>query len=335
MRAATLLTGFLGAGKSTLLQQLVPVLRRLEHGRDVHVLNNELAAASVPEGPEGGTIYEGGGCVCCDLRDTLLDRLRDLPGLVVLETTGLALPQPIAQLLEDDASKMTDGPKLRLDCVITVVDAVLVPQQLRQTTRDEVCAQLALADAVLVSKVDLVDPAKALDLIAPLHATRAFAMVRGEPVGAQLEEVLAEARRHRPPPGQVPAQAHRLWRDGLCAGVLVGPYPLRRFAAELERDALEEWLRGLLRCPPGDGAAVFRLKGVVSLAGSENRHVVQGFGEMLEITEWDGWGGEHRLNKLVLIGQRLDLQAVQAQFKELLAEQAPQAIFTLTRQGQD
>ena len=159
---ATILTGFLGAGKTTLLKRLLSEA----HGQKIAVIENEFGEENidteilVTESKEQ-IIQMSNGCICCTIREDLRETLQLLAakrrkGLlefdrVVIETTGLADPGPVAQtfFMDEEISE-----SYLLDSIITLVDAVHAPQQLNQ--RQEARRQVGFADQIFLSKTDLV-----------------------------------------------------------------------------------------------------------------------------------------------------------------------------------
>ena len=159
---ATILTGFLGAGKTTLLKRLL----KEAHGQKIAVIENEFGEENidndilVTESKEQ-IIQMSNGCICCTIREDLRETLQLLAakrrkGLlefdrVVIETTGLADPGPVAQtfFMDEEISE-----SYLLDSIVTLVDAVHAPQQLNQ--RQEARRQVGFADQIFLSKTDLV-----------------------------------------------------------------------------------------------------------------------------------------------------------------------------------
>src|SRR5262245_51742707 len=161
----TVLTGFLGAGKTTLLNHILTA----QHGKRVAVIENEFGEIGVDGdlvvNAEEELFETNNGCICCKVRGDLIRILGNLMkrrqrfDYVLIETTGLADPGPVAQtfFVDDEMQR-----RLRLDGIVTVVDSYHVWQHLE--TSPEVKEQLAFADVVLLNKTDLV-PADKLDAL--------------------------------------------------------------------------------------------------------------------------------------------------------------------------
>ncbi|TSE24454.1 putative GTP-binding protein YjiA [Tepidimonas sediminis] len=170
MIPATILTGFLGAGKTTLLKRILTEA----HGQRIAVIENEFGAENIDNDilvadTEEQIVQMSNGCVCCTIREDLRSTLSLLAakrrkGLlafdrVIIETTGLADPGPVAQtfFMDDEVAET-----YLLDAIVTLVDARHAPQQLDE--RQEARRQVGFADQIFVSKADLVS-AEELDAL--------------------------------------------------------------------------------------------------------------------------------------------------------------------------
>jgi G3E family GTPase len=163
----TVLTGYLGAGKTTLLNRILTE----EHGKRYAVIVNEFGEIGIDNdlvvGADEEVFEMNNGCICCTVRG---DLIRIIAGLmkrkgkfdaIIVETTGLADPAPVAQtfFVDDDVQRKT-----KLDAVVTVVDAKHVPAAPEGRARPN---QIAFADVILLNKTDLVTPA-----LVPCRSTR-------------------------------------------------------------------------------------------------------------------------------------------------------------------
>ncbi len=150
----TILSGFLGSGKTTLLN----VLLRAPHGRKLAVIVNEFGAVGIDGAlvPQGERFVElDNGCLCCALNEDLVATLEDIAGKggidhVVIETTGLADPLPVAWT----CSRPSLSQHMRVDAIVTVVDALSVNRALEESL--EARMQVQRADILLLNKLDLV-----------------------------------------------------------------------------------------------------------------------------------------------------------------------------------
>ena len=170
----TVLTGYLGAGKTTLLNRILTE----NHGKKYAVIVNEFGEIGIDNDlivESDEEIYEmNNGCVCCTVRGDLIRVVEGLmrrPGrfdAILVETTGLADPVPVAQtfFMDDDVRSKT-----RLDAVVALVDAKHLPLRLKDSREAE--DQIAFADVVILNKTDLVTPEELRDVLA-MEASQYF-----------------------------------------------------------------------------------------------------------------------------------------------------------------
>ena len=188
----TVLTGFLGSGKTTLLNRILTE----EHGKRIAVIENEFGEVGVDQelviGAEEEIFEMNNGCICCTVRGDLIRILgnlmkrRDRFDYILVETTGMADPGPVAQTFFVDDEMQT---KLRLDGIVTLIDARHVWQHIDDS--DEVKEQIAFADVILLNKVDLVTPEELDKLEARIRSMNAAAKVyRTQNAAAEIDTVL-------------------------------------------------------------------------------------------------------------------------------------------------
>ncbi|MBC7366416.1 MAG: GTP-binding protein [Undibacterium sp.] len=188
----TVLTGFLGAGKTTLLNRILTE----QHGKKLAVIENEFGEVGVDNQlviQSDEELFEmNNGCICCTVRGDLIrilgrlmKRKEPLDGILI-ETTGLANPGPVAQtFFTDDEMKAN----FRLDAIVTVVDAKHILQHLG--TDDESVKQLAFANVIILNKTDLVAPAELDALELRIRTINAVAKIhRAQNADVPLEHVL-------------------------------------------------------------------------------------------------------------------------------------------------
>ncbi|MEL0311633.1 MAG: GTP-binding protein, partial [Candidatus Poseidoniales archaeon] len=182
----TVLTGFLGSGKTTLLNH---ILSSTEHKMKFAVIENEFGDVGIDENilvesSEETIIEVMNGCICCTVRgdltetlDRMYDRVKDFDGIII-ETTGLADPAPVAQTFFVD-EKIID--RYELDGIITVVDAKHIIQHLDdekpEDVENESVEQLAFADRILLNKIDLVTSDELKQVEVRIKSINAFAPI--------------------------------------------------------------------------------------------------------------------------------------------------------------
>ncbi len=188
----TVLTGFLGSGKTTLLNRILTE----NHGKRVAVIENEFGEVGIDNalviGAEEEIFEMNNGCICCTVRGDLIRILgnlmkrKDRFDYIMIETTGLADPGPVAQTFFMDDEMQS---KLKLDAVVTLVDAKHIWQHLDDS--EEAREQIAFADVILLNKIDLV-PAGELDrLEARIRSINAAARIyRSQEAAVEMDKIL-------------------------------------------------------------------------------------------------------------------------------------------------
>lgn len=191
----TVLTGYLGAGKTTLLNRILSE----DHARKYAVIVNEFGEIGIDNDlivDSDEEIYEmNNGCVCCTVRGDLIRVVKNLmkrPGrfdAIIVETTGLADPAPVAQtfFMDDDVRSKT-----KLDAVVALVDAKHILLRLKDSSEAE--DQIAFADVIVLNKLDLVDAAEKVQLIAVIKKINPHATIHeAERADVDLEKVLGRS----------------------------------------------------------------------------------------------------------------------------------------------
>ena len=199
----TILTGFLGSGKTTLLNRILTE----EHGKRIAVIENEFGEVGIDQAlviNADEEVFEmSNGCICCTVRGDLirvlnnLNKRRDKFDYVLVETTGLADPGPVAQTFFMDDELRAE---YALDGIVTLVDAAHIEQQLGRS--DESTEQIAFADVLLLNKTDLVkdETLDSLEVSAPGHEPVWRRVVRSEMANVP-DRYCPRPRRLRPRPG--------------------------------------------------------------------------------------------------------------------------------------
>ena len=297
----TVISGFLGAGKTSLINRLVAARAGTER---IGVVVNEAGEIGLDGqllGDSSDDVVEiADGCVCCTSQGELLDaitRLHRAAGhldRIIVETSGLADPGPVIDAL----ASITHV--LRLDTMVTVVDAVHMIDQLDRVGSPEARQQLQLATHVVVSKVDLADDATIEEVRARTcklnPEAQIVAVARDElDTGLLLDRFAFAADDERAGSGH----AHHHDHDHLDVEIFS-----LELAGELDPGRFEGWLGGLLMLNAPD---IFRIKAILSLAGEPRRQIVHGvqtYVEQAPGSEWDEQ--EPRTSRIVVIGRNLE-----------------------------
>src|SRR5580704_3090119 len=188
----TVLTGYLGAGKTTLLNRILSE----PHGKKYAVIVNEFGEIGIDNdlvvGADEEVFEMNNGCICCTVRG---DLIRILDGLmrqkgkfdgIIVETTGLADPAPVAQTFFMDENV---GRKTKIDAVVTVADAKWLNERLKDAP--EAKNQIAFADVILINKTDLVSPDELSDVEARIRGINPYAKLhKSQRAKIPLNEVL-------------------------------------------------------------------------------------------------------------------------------------------------
>jgi len=310
----TVLTGYLGAGKTTLLNRILTY----EHGKKVAVIVNEFGEVGIDNQlvvDADEEIFEmNNGCICCTVRGDLiriignLMKRRDKFDHLVIETTGLADPAPVIQtfFVDDEVQEQT-----HLDAVVTVVDARHIWQHWEA---DEAIEQIAFADVILLNKTDLVSEQELVELeqrirsmnaIARIHRTRDAQIDMDALLGIRAFD-LTNALQIDPEFLNDTAHEH---------DETVGSVALVESGA-VDGGKLNQWLGELLR---NQGTDIFRMKGILNIAGEDCRFVFQGVHMLFDGRQDRPWKPtETRKNELVFIGRNLDQMDLAERFRACL-----------------
>jgi G3E family GTPase len=311
----TVLTGYLGAGKTTLLNQILTH----EHGKKIAVIVNEFGEVGIDNQlviSSDEEIFEmNNGCICCTVRGDLLRiitnlmRRRDKFDHLVIETTGLADPAPVIQtfFVDEDVQLQT-----HLDAVVTVVDAKHI--QLHWDA-EEAQEQIAFADRILINKTDLVTPIELDELERKIRNINAIAKIyRTQNALIDMDAVLGVggfdlSHALSIDPDFLGEEAHE-HDESVKSIALVS-------AGTIDNDKLTAWLSKLL---PTQGQNIFRMKGILTIQGQDQRFVLQGVHMILDARLDRAWRiDEERKNELVFIGRDLDEAQLRQDFLDCLA----------------
>ena len=308
----TVLTGYLGAGKTTLLNRILSE----PHGKKYAVIVNEFGEIGIDNdlvvGADEEVFEMNNGCICCTVRG---DLIRILDGLmkrkgrfdaIIVETTGLADPAPVAQtfFMDQDVSDTA-----RLDAVVTVADAKWLSDRLRDAP--EAKNQIAFADVIILNKTDLVSAAeldaveeriRAINPYARLHRTQNCAVPITEVLGRnafdldriiELEPDFLEEGHH-----------HHHDKDMQSLSM--------RIDGEVDPERFMPWISDLTQ---REGRNILRCKGIVAFPNEPKRFVFQGVHMILDGDVQQDWKpGEKRQSRVVFIGRDLDENAIREGF---------------------
>jgi len=343
----TVLTGYLGAGKTTLLNRILSE----PHGKKYAVIVNEFGEVGIDNdlivGADEEIFEMNNGCICCTVRGDLIrvisglmKRAQNFDGILI-ETTGLADPGPVAQtfFVDEDVAK-----RAKLDSIVTVVDAKHLPQRLKDSNEAE--EQIAFADVILLNKTDLVSKEELKKVEHAIRRINAFAkIVYTERCKVELDQVLGlgsfdlnEILKHEP--DFLGAQGHDHGHDHhhnhdhahgedchdhechnpehhheqhdhqhdstITSVSLTAEKPI-------DSSKFENWM-GDLRA--NKGPDLLRYKGILDIAGSNQRLVIQGVHMMMEGSNLAEWKvGVKRQSRLVFIGRKLDEKQLREGFR--------------------
>ncbi|MCB8875426.1 CobW family GTP-binding protein [Acidisoma silvae] len=299
----TVLTGYLGAGKTTLLNRILTE----NHGKKYAVIVNEFGELGVDNDlvvDADEEVFEmNNGCICCTVRG---DLIRILAGLmkrrtkfdgIIIETTGLANPAPVAQTFFVDEGVKA---KARLDAIVTVVDALNLPARLADSA--EAAAQIAFADVILLNKIDLVTTAELVAVEARIRAINAIApIIRSEKSSVAIEAVLERKafdlnRILALDPDFLDSDEHEHNEEISSMSFTV--------SRPIDPQKFNGWIGALLNAK---GADLLRTKGILDYQGEDRRFAFQAV-HMIADGDFIGpWkDGEKRQSRIVFIGRDLN-----------------------------
>jgi G3E family GTPase len=327
----TVLTGYLGAGKTTLLNRILSE----PHGRKYAVIVNEFGEIGIDNelvvGADEEVFEMNNGCICCTVRG---DLIRIIEGLmkrkgkfdaIIVETTGLADPAPVAQTFFVDEDVRAAA---RLDAVVTIADAKWLAQRLRDAP--EAKNQIAFADVIVLNKTDLVTPAELREVEARIRAINPYATLhRAQKCDVAIADVLERRafdldRILDIEPAFLTVDDHDHHDHGHGHGHHHHHHGLKHYhdedmqsiSARLEGDVdpnkFMPWINQLTQ---EQGPNILRCKGIVAFKDDPKRFVFQGVHMMLDGEPQRDWKPEEkRESKVVFIGRDLDEDEIREGF---------------------
>jgi len=336
----TILTGFLGSGKTTLLKHILTE----QHGKKIAVIENEFGEENIDndilvQDNQENIVQMSNGCICCTIRGDLVDALNELWEQrkdkkisferVVIETTGVANPGPVAQtfFMDDDVAD-----HYVLDAVVTLVDAKHGQQQL--TEHEEAQRQVGFADQIFITKTDLVTPAEVdalharlmhmnprapiqgiskgvvpLDAVLDLKGFNLNAKLDIDPHFLESEDHDHSTCGHDHGHDHHDHHGHAGHTDRIQSFVFRSDKPF-------DHKKLEDFLGGILEV---FGEKMLRYKGVLYVKGSNRKVVFQGVHQMMGSDLAGLWGVEPKQTRMVFIGIDLPKDTLLAGLEGCLA----------------
>ncbi len=334
----TVLTGYLGAGKTTLLNRILTE----NHGKKYAVIVNEFGEINIDNDlivESDEEVFEmNNGCVCCTVRG---DLIRVVEGLVkrpggfdgiLVETTGLADPVPVAQtfFMDDDVRA-----RAKLDAVVTVADAKHLTESLADSP--EAQEQIGFADVILLNKTDLVGADELAGVEARIRAMNPHALIhRTERCAIPLDRVLGRGAfdldriltldpefldgddhdhdHHDHDHDHDHDHEHHHHHHDIDGS---GVFSISLRGGDLDPQKFFPWIQ---QTTQEQGPDILRLKGILSFKDDAERYVVQGVHMIIEGNHQRPWkDGEIRQSRLVFIGRHLDEKAIRADFEKCMA----------------
>ncbi|PNG25534.1 CobW family GTP-binding protein [Methylocella silvestris] len=341
----TVLTGYLGAGKTTLLNRILSE----DHGKKFAVIVNEFGSIGIDNdlvvGADEEVFEMNNGCICCTVRG---DLIRIIEGLmkrkgkfdaIIVETTGLADPAPVAQTFFVDADVREAA---RLDAVVTVADAKWLAERLKDAP--EAKSQIAFADVIILNKIDLVGAEDLADVEARIRAINPYARLhKTQNCAVSLEEVLnrnafdldrileiepqfleveqehdhhehdhnhdhGHKHEHHDHDDHHAKNGHGLkhYHDEEMQSVAL------TIEGDVDPDKFLPWINSYIQT---EGAAILRSKGIIALKDEPKRFVFQGVHMILDGDLQQDWKpGETRRSRVVFIGRHLKEDEIRSGF---------------------
>ena len=335
----TVLTGYLGAGKTTLLNRILSE----PHGKRYAVIVNEFGEIGIDNdlvvGADEEVFEMNNGCICCTVRG---DLVRILDGLmrrkgkfdaIIVETTGLADPAPVAQTFFIDENV---GRKTKLDAVVTVADAKWLNERLKDAP--EAKNQIAFADVILINKTDLVSPEELSDIEARIRGINPYAKLhKTERAKVPLDAVLGrnafdldrildlepdflggddhDHHNHNHDHGHDHDHGHgglKHYHDEEMQSIAL------RTDKPLDPDKFLPWVQDLVQ---KEGPNILRCKGILAFKDDDQRFVFQGVHMILDGDHQRPWkAGEKRDSRIVFIGRNLPGKMITDGFESCIAK---------------
>jgi G3E family GTPase len=331
----TILTGYLGSGKTTFVNYLL----KADHGHKFAIIENEFGEVGIDDGlvlqSNEEIIEMMNGCICCTVREDLIVTIKKLCksrkgkfNHIIIETTGLADPAPVAQtfFVDEDMQKMC-----RLDAIVTFIDCKFTGQHLDEEkpegVENEAHEQVAFADVLVLNKTDLVtsdeletikEKLKAVNVHAPMIEAQYSKVPIDKVINVKafdLEKTIAMDE------GFLDTDAEHQHDSSISS-----------FGIHIEGvfrpGPLNEWLSKLMQ---EKGADLYRSKGILAIEGSDEKYVFQAVHMMMNMGSSSElgmshapWGeSEKRINKFCFIGKNLNKEEMIAELEKCISDGKP------------
>ena len=309
----TVLTGFLGAGKTTLLNRILTE----RHGKKYAVVVNEFGEEGIDNDlvvDADEEVFEmNNGCICCTVRG---DLIRILSGLmkradqldaIIVETTGLADPAPVAQtfFVDEDVADRT-----KLDAIVTVADAVHLDAQLGEHHEAE--EQIAFADVVLLNKTDLIESENLESVETRIRKINPYAkIIRTARCDAPLDEVVglnafSLDRVLEVEPDFLDSDHDHEHDDDITSVSFVSETPL-------DFEKFQSWFGKVLQTR---GQDILRSKGILDFDGLDERYVFQGVHMLMDGSPMGEWPNDKpKSSRVVFIGRDIENMGLKEGFE--------------------
>lgn len=333
----SVLTGFLGSGKTTLLNRILTE----EHGLRIAVIENEYSDIGIDQdliiNIDEEFIQLNNGCICCRIRGDLIKSLNDIADRkdkfdrVLIETTGLANPGPVAQTFLVDPGIRE---KYTIDGIITLVDSKHIGQHLDKNS-DEALAQIAFADRIMINKVDLVDEVDLTTLERRVKRINKVAQVyRSTMADAPISELLdiggfnldhaleidpeffddaEDSKSDNHDHHHDHENYHDHDHDDEVQSLAFS------LPGWLDMNRINLWFQVFIKAK---GADLYRIKGILAVDGSDEQIVFQGVHKQFGTTAGKSWEGKEPVNRLIFIGRDLDEEIIKKSLISCLVSSA-------------
>jgi G3E family GTPase len=321
----TVITGFLGSGKTTLLNRIL----NFEHGKRIAVIENEFGEVGIDDSlvsrklQSKEEIFEmNNGCICCTVRGDLIRILTKLLSrsepmdAIIIETTGMADPAPVAQTFFVSEEIKA---RARLDGIITLVDAkhliLHLDEEKPEGAENEAQEQLLFADKIILNKLDLVDNDEKAQVIARIRElNRSANIIECEYSNINIPDIINMRAFDLEKVLEMDSDFLNIdathVHDESVTSVGI------QCEGSLNLEKLNQWFTTLLK---EQGVNIYRMKGVISIHNLESKYVFQGVHMMFTGEPLEAWKeGEVRSNKLVFIGRHLNRSAIESGFNSCM-----------------